>query len=190
MSVINRLQDSFISSHLIWEPDVVGLSKINSAAYMKWLGRISSTHRRLDYYVKNGDSLRGYSDRTSLTYEPLAILIKFYFGDGIHYFYDDDSKNDVYYVIINDGRILPGTDCVVKQTFFDEIVLEVKRSELEFPGLRLSEIPIAWIEEQIHKSNSKIKGLNKKRNLFIAGAVALGCVIFSIFAILINVFIS
>jgi hypothetical protein len=137
--------------------------------------------------MDDGGLLTGYSEKGDLFYEPFAIHVKNDFGDGVYYFYEDENKEETYFVIIKEGRIVSGSDTVINTELFNQLHSELSKPESPYVGFNVMEISPQWIENIIEKCKKRHLALKRKRNIFMASIVSAGLLILAVIAYLLMI---
>ncbi|QLK62110.1 pilus assembly protein [Enterobacteriaceae bacterium Kacie_13] len=183
--MIKYLSDNNLLTGLIWEPENIGHMGRN---YQVWINKIRRTHGQLVYTTQDGGLLKGYSERRSSDFEPFAIHVKNEYGDGVYFFNDGKDGEDVYYLIISNDRIISGSDKVVKKSFFDSLMLDIKESV--YSGLEIKELKEQWIESIALVCHQRQSIIKRKQKLFVIGVAVVGIFLLVLMAILLNMMLS
>ncbi|QQN33575.1 pilus assembly protein [Rahnella aceris] len=178
--MLNTLSRNNILTGLIWDSSN---HENMDAGYMRWMVNIRRSHRMYVYRVQDDmttNELVGYSIKTAPGCESFAVHLRKLYGDGLYHFMAGDEQ--VYLLIIMDGIIISGSDCVITETFFGEILSSLPESK--YSRLRVSEITPAQLDciAESCKENQLI--YKKKQRIFwtgVAGGVALLVICSSIF---------
>lgn len=118
----------------------------------------------------------GLIERHSSVWESLALYIRLLYGDGI--FYSQTDGGMVWLLIINEGVIVPGTDCLMSPGVFDALMEGRKFSQYKaLPVRELSEDSADDILN--HYRNSQLR-LKKRRYVLYGVLVCLALVLLSI----------
>lgn len=179
-----HLRQNYVLTGLVWEPE--NISNV-SQNYQKWLNRIRRTQRQLVFQMDDGGLLTGYSAKGALFYEPFAIHVKNDFGDGVYYFHEDENKEETYFVIIKEGRIVSGSDTVINTEFFNQLHSELSQPESPYIGVNVTEISPQWIENMIEQCKQRRSALKRKRNIVLASIVSVGLLILAVIAYLLMI---
>ncbi|MFG6656778.1 pilus assembly protein [Scandinavium sp. M-37] len=166
--MLNTLSKKNILTELIWESSS---HNERDAGYAKWMAAIRRSHR-MYVYIANDDAsqvdiqkLVGYSDNTSPGCEPFAVHLRNLLGDGIYYV--RLAENQYYFLIVCNGVIVSGTDCIVSEAFFNEMLNQLPDSR--FSALNISEVTAAQFERIIESCEAKQLIYKRKQRLFWVG---------------------
>lgn len=162
------LQANNILTGLLWEPE--SLSFLDPGAQAAFRGMVKA-NRRLVYKDAAGHLALGYCEKISTLYEPFAIYIKELFGDGIYFAHSDD--NFTYLLIVNEGRIVSGTDCFIERELFDELMRHPEQYE-HLEVTLLTEVQLSVVIEKCHAHQVSLK----RRRRFIISSILFGGIIF------------
>lgn len=170
--MLNTLSRNNILTGLIWEPS--GHDNMD-AGYMRWMVNIRRSHRMYVYRVQdeaNTNELIGYSVKTAPGCESFAVHLRNLYGDGIYHFDAGDHK--IYLLMIMDGIIISGSDCIITENFFTEIVETLPTSK--YSRLQVSEITPAQLD-CIAESCKENQLIYKRRKRLFWSGVACGVLI-------------
>ncbi|MCM7885059.1 pilus assembly protein [Enterobacter sichuanensis] len=162
------LHDNNILTGLLWEPE--SMSHLEPGAQAAFRGMVKA-NRRLVYKDANGQLATGYCEKISTLYEPFAIYIKDLFGDGIYFFHGDD--NFTYLLIINNGRIVSGTDCFIERSLFDELM----RHPEQYEHLEITLLTEVQLSVVIEKCRAQQLSMKRRRRMIIC-SILVGGIIF------------
>lgn len=119
---------------------------------------------------------RGLTKHSSSVREPLALYIRLLYGDGI--FYSRTDEGMVWLLIVHDGMIVPGTDCVLSPLVFDSLMEGRKFSQ--YKSLPVRELQDDCAEKILtHYQSNQIR-LKKRRYFFYGVLACLGLVLLAI----------
>lgn len=183
--MIEYLQEHNVLINLIWEPQDSGDYGRN---YQIWLNKIRRTHSQLVYTQDDGGLLKGYSEKSSTDVEPLAIHIRNELGDGIYFFHNDVVHKNVYFLIVNEMKIISGSDKLVSQAFFEELISNMQ--EGEFAHLKVKALSEEWLERVAKVCQQRHVVVKRKQKLFAIGVAVAGTAILVIMSILLNMMLS
>lgn len=124
---------------------------------------------------------RGLTEHHSSAREPLALYIRLLYGDGIFHSRTDDGM--VWLLIVSDGVIVPGTDCLVTPLVFDSLMEDRKFSQ--YKVLPVRELTEDCAEEILMHYQANQQRLKKRRYFFYGVLVCLGLVLLAIPAVFI-----
>ncbi|EMU8144893.1 hypothetical protein AAAM04_001445 [Salmonella enterica] len=119
---------------------------------------------------------RGLTEYHSSAREPLALYIRLLYGDGIFYARTDDGM--VWLLIVSDGVIVPGTDCMLSPVVFDSLMEDRKFSQ--YKSLPVRELREDCEEEILTHYQANQLRLKKRRYFFYGALVCLGLVLLAI----------
>ncbi|ECD0914507.1 hypothetical protein EU918_21675 [Salmonella enterica subsp. enterica serovar Poona] len=119
---------------------------------------------------------RGLTEHHSSAREPLALYIRLLYGDGIFYARTDDGM--VWLLIVSDGVIVPGTDCLLSPVVFDSLMEDRKFSQ--YKSLPVRELREDCEEEILTHYQANQLRLKKRRYFFYGALVCLGLVLLAI----------
>ncbi|MBU9823583.1 pilus assembly protein [Rahnella perminowiae] len=160
--MLNTLSRNNILTGLIWD---LPIHDNMAPGYLKWMANIRRSHRRYIYSVQ-GDAevseLIGYSERTSPGCEPFAVHLRNLYGDGFYYF--SAGKGQIYLLMIMDGIIISGSDCVITENSFQEMVASLPESK--YARLQVTEISLAQLDTIAESCKSNQKIFKKKQRMF------------------------
>ena len=166
---------------LLWEPET--MSSLEPGAQAVFRGMVKA-HRRLVYKDHDGKMAIGYSEKVSTLYEPFAIYVKELFGDGIYLSHRGDDYT--YLLIINQGRIVSGTDCFVAKELFDEIM----RHPEQYEHLEITELTYVQLGVIIEKCHSHQQSLKRRRRFVIGLIFASGIIFLLIVAMVLHFIVA
>lgn len=147
-----------ILTELNWEPE--SLSNLHPAEQASFRGMMKAS-RRLVYMDDSGTQALGYSTKISTLYEPFALYIKDLYGDGIYFFHE--SNQSTYFLIINGGRIISGTDLFMSTALFDELM---KHPE-GYDHLEVTPLEEAQINTVVERCVTRQVALKRRRRIII-----------------------
>ncbi|EBZ5135141.1 hypothetical protein LDS28_002726 [Salmonella enterica] len=124
---------------------------------------------------------RGLTEYHSSAREPLALYIRLLYGDGI--FYSRIGDGMVWLLIVSDGVIVPGTDCLLSPLVFDSLMEDRKFSQ--YKALPVRELSDDCAEEILTHYQANQQRLKKRRYFFYGALVCLGLVLLAIPAVFI-----
>lgn len=124
---------------------------------------------------------RGLTEHHSSTREPLALYIRLLYGDGI--FYSRTGNGMVWLLIVSDGVIVPGTDCLLSPLVFDSLMEDRKFSQ--YKALPVRELQEDCAEDILTHYQANQLRLKKRRYFLYAGLACLGLVLLAIPAVFI-----
>lgn len=133
---------------------------------------------------KPGDGpreFRGLTEHHSSAREPLALYIRLLYGDGI--FYSRTGDGVVWLLIVSDGVIVPGTDCLLSPQVFDLLIEDRKFSQ--YKALPVRELSEDCADEILTHYETNQQRLKKRRYFLYAGLGCLGLVLLAIPAVFI-----
>ncbi|HAK4778119.1 TPA: hypothetical protein H2C15_004442 [Salmonella enterica] len=125
--------------------------------------------------------LRGLTERHSSVWEPLALYVRLLFGDGI--FYSRTGDGMIWLLIVSDGIIVPGTDCLLSPMVFDSLMEDRKFSQYKLLPVR--ELQEDCAEDIMNHYRANQLRLKKKRYFFYGALICLGLVLLTIPAVFI-----
>ncbi|ECW0088144.1 TPA: hypothetical protein ACGHF0_003912 [Salmonella enterica subsp. enterica serovar Mississippi] len=120
--------------------------------------------------------LRGLTEHHSQSREPLALYIRLLYGDGI--FYSRTGDGMVWLLIVSDGVIVPGTDCMLSPVVFDSLMEDRKFSQ--YKALPVRELSDDCAEDILTHYQTNQQRLKKRRYFFYGALVCLGLVLLAI----------
>lgn len=123
-----------------------------------------------------GREFRGLTEHHSSAREPLALYIRLLYGDGIFYARTDDGM--VWLLIVSDGVIVPGTDCMLSPVVFDSLMEDRKFSQ--YKSLPVRELREDCEEDILAHYQANQLRLKKRRYFFYGALVCLGLVLLAI----------
>ncbi|EBB6196130.1 hypothetical protein CVF03_19475 [Salmonella enterica] len=123
-----------------------------------------------------GREFRGLTEHHSSAREPLALYIRLLYGDGIFYARTDDGM--VWLLIVSDGVIVPGTDCMLSPVVFDSLMEDRKFSQ--YKSLPVRELREDCEEDILAHYQANQLRLKKQRYFFYGALVCLGLVLLAI----------
>lgn len=127
-------------------------------------------------HVVEAKAFRGLTEHHSSAREPLALYIRLLYGDGI--FYAPTDEGMIWLLIISDGVIVPGTDCLLSPLVFDTLMEDRKFSQ--YKSLSVRELGEDCEEEILSHYQANQMRLKKRRYFFYGGLVCLGVVLLAI----------
>ncbi|EAO0165644.1 hypothetical protein G3601_005372 [Salmonella enterica] len=142
-------------------------------------------YRAVTYDVATGDGpaelretrkYRGLTEHHSSTREPLALYIRLLYGDGIYYSRTADGS--LWLLIVSDGVIVPGTDCLLSPVVFDFLMEDRKFSQ--YKSLPVRELQEDCAEDILTHYQANQLRLKKRRYLFYGTLVCLGLLLLAI----------
>ncbi|EAT8050286.1 hypothetical protein ABOD71_002314 [Salmonella enterica subsp. enterica serovar Kiambu] len=119
---------------------------------------------------------RGLTKHHSSAREPLALYIRLLYGNGI--FYSRTGDGMVWLLIVSDGVIVPGTDCLLSPLVFDSLMEDRKFSQ--YKALPVRELSEDCEEEILTHYQANQLRLKKRRYFFYGALVCLGLVLLAI----------
>ncbi|HCM1922485.1 TPA: pilus assembly protein [Salmonella enterica subsp. salamae serovar 16:m,t:e,n,x] len=170
-----------ILTGLYWEPQE--LSALQPAEQASFRGMMKA-NRRLIYSDASGTPALGYSTKISTLYEPFALYVKDLFGDGIYFFHDDNSYT--YFLIINEGRIVSGTDCFVSKTLFDELM----KQPAGYEHLEVTPLEDVQINAVVERCVARQLALKRRRHFIIASIFLGGVSLLLLLALILHFFVT
>ncbi|EAQ6365520.1 hypothetical protein DOH76_26300 [Salmonella enterica subsp. enterica serovar Oranienburg] len=123
-----------------------------------------------------GREFRGLTEHHSSSREPLALYIRLLYGDGIFYARTDDGM--VWLLIVSDGVIVPGTDCMLSPVVFDSLMEDRKFSQ--YKSLPVRELREDCEEDILAHYQANQLRLKKRRYFFYGALACLGLVLLAI----------
>ncbi|HEC8924854.1 TPA: hypothetical protein R4D26_000904 [Salmonella enterica subsp. enterica serovar Stanley] len=144
-------------------------------------GGVKEVNGRREAGMSGPREFRGLTAHHSSAREPLALYIRLLYGDGIFYARTDDGM--VWLLIVSDGVIVPGTDCLLSPLVFDSLMEDRKFSQ--YKSLPVRELQEDCAEEILTHYQANQVRLKKRRYLFYAGLTCLGVVLLAIPAVFI-----
>lgn len=123
-----------------------------------------------------GREFRGLTAHHSSAREPLALYIRLLYGDGI--FYSRTDEGMVWLLIVSDGVIVPGTDCMLSPVVFDSLMEDRKFSQ--YKSLPVRELREDCEEDILTHYQANQLRLKKRRYFFYGALVCLGLVLLAI----------
>ncbi|EPT5101471.1 hypothetical protein ACVRBC_004473 [Salmonella enterica subsp. enterica serovar Newport] len=139
-------------------------------------GERQDTRRPREARAAEGKEFRGLTEHHSSAREPLALYIRLLYGDGIFYARTDDGM--VWLLIVSDGVIVPGTDCMLSPVVFDALMEDRKFSQ--YKSLPVRELREDCAEEILAHYQANQLRLKKRRYFFYGALVCLGLVLLAI----------
>lgn len=183
--MIDYLYEHNVLTGLIWEPEN---TEGNSRNYQQWLNKVRRTHSQLVYTTSDGGLLKGYSEKKFAELEPFAIHVRNEFGDGIYYFPSSKEVDEVYFLIVNENRIVSGSDRIVKKQFFDALMHEFSEGVLSHLNIR--ELQRPWIENISSLCQQRQVIIKRKQKIFVICVAAVGIFLLAMMAVLLNMMLS
>lgn len=119
---------------------------------------------------------RGLIEQHSLTWEPLALYIRLLYGSGIYH--SCNSDGNIWFLIISDGMIVPGTDCLLSRQVF-EMLME-GRGFSQYKALPVRELSQACAGEILAHYQTNQRRLRKRRYFFYTALACSGLALLSI----------
>lgn len=123
-----------------------------------------------------GREFRGLTEHHSSAREPLALYIRLLYGDGI--FYSRTGDGAVWLLIVSDGVIVPGTDCMLSPLVFDSLMEDRKFSQ--YKALPVRELSDDCAEDILTHYQVNQQRLKKRRYFFYGTLAGLALVLFAI----------
>lgn len=117
--------------------------------------------------------VQGLTEHHSLAWEPLALYIRLLYGDGI--FYSRTADGMIWLLIVNDGMIVPGTDCLLNPLVFDALMEDKKFSQ--YKALPVKELQEDCTDEILAHYQANQQRLKKRRYFFYGVLLGLGLVL-------------
>jgi hypothetical protein len=177
----NILFKNNILTGLYWEP--ASLENLQPAEQASFRGMMKA-YRRLIYKDSAGELAIGYSTKVSTLYEPFALYVKELYGDGIYFSHEDDSTT--YFLIIDEGRIVSGTDCFISKELFDELMKHADTyNHLEVTPLE--EIQINAVVERCCARQARLK---RRRQIIIGSIFTGGLALLMVLALSLHFFVT
>lgn len=121
-------------------------------------------------------TLRGLMTRHSSDQEPLALYIRLLYGDGI--FYSPARDGMVWLLIVHEGVIVPGTDCLLSPLVFDRLMEERKFSP--YRTLQVRQLSEECGQAILPHYQANQRRLKKKRYVLYGALVCIGLVLLAI----------
>ncbi|HGP0804515.1 TPA: hypothetical protein ACLFMC_003573 [Salmonella enterica subsp. diarizonae serovar 61:l,v:z35] len=143
---------------------------------MKEPGERQDARRPREARAAEGKEFRGLTEHHSSAREPLALYIRLLYGDGIFYARTDDGM--IWLLIVSDGAIVPGTDCLLSPVVFDSLMEDRKFSQ--YKSLPVRELREDCEEEILTHYQANQLRLKKRRYFFYGALVCLGLVLLAI----------
>lgn len=175
------LKSNNILTELFWEPD--NLPQMEPATQALFRGMVKG-NRKLQYRDAAGKVARGYSSKISTLYEPFALYVKELYGDGVYFAHEDD--NLMYLLVINHGRIVPGTDCFVERALFSELI----NHDEVYGHLEVTPLSELQIDAVIDKCKARQLFLKRRRRFFISCIFLGGIVLLIILALALHFWVA
>ncbi|ELD4018708.1 hypothetical protein QI600_004595 [Salmonella enterica] len=125
--------------------------------------------------------LRGLTERHSSVWEPLALYVRLLYGDGI--FYSRASEGIIWLLIVSDGVIVPGTDCMLSTLVFDSLMEDRKFSQ--YKSLPVRELQEDCVSEILTHYQTNQLRLKKRRYFFYGVLICFGLILLAIPAVFI-----
>lgn len=170
-----------ILTGLLWEPE--SLSHLDPGAQVSFRGMVKA-YRKLVYKDSKGAVAVGYCEKVSKLYEPFALYIKELFGDGIYFVHEDDDET--YFLIINEGRVVSGTDCFISRELFDELI---KHNE-QYSHLDVTSFVDVQLDAVIERCRAHQLSLQRRRRFMIGLFFASGIVFLLVLALVLHFLVS
>lgn len=126
--------------------------------------------------VTDRREFRGLIERHSSVWEPLALYVRLLYGDGLYFSRTGDGN--VWFLIVSDGVIVPGTDCLLNQGVFDTLMEDRKFSQ--YKALPVRELTEDCAEDILSHYQANQLRLKKRRYFVYAVLVCLGLVLLAI----------
>ncbi|ECW0109282.1 hypothetical protein F3Q63_19150 [Salmonella enterica subsp. enterica] len=126
--------------------------------------------------IPGGREFRGLTEHHSSAREPLALYIRLLYGDGI--FYSRTGDGAVWLLIVRDGVIVPGTDCMLSPQVFDSLMEDRKFSQ--YKALPVRELSDDCAEDILTHYQVNQQRLKKRRYFFYGVLAGLGLVLLAI----------
>ncbi|MGX5108642.1 pilus assembly protein [Enterobacter cloacae] len=170
-----------ILTGLYWEPQ--SLEHLQPAEQASFRGMMKA-YRRLVYKDSGGELAIGYSTKISTLYEPFALYVKELYGDGIYF--SHESNQATYFLIINDGRIVSGTDCFINKALFDELM---KHTD-EYSHLEVTPLEETQITAVVERCCARQARLKRRRRIIIGSIFSGGVALLAVLALLLHFFVT
>ncbi|EBH8655931.1 hypothetical protein HHY55_004657 [Salmonella enterica] len=139
-------------------------------------GGVKEVNGRREAGASGPREFRGLTEHHSSAREPLALYIRLLYGDGIFYTRTDEGM--VWLLIVSDGVIVPGTDCLLSPVVFDSLMEDRKFSQ--YKSLPVRELREDCEEEILTHYQANQLRLKKRRYFFYGALVCLGLVLLAI----------
>ncbi|HHY6339513.1 TPA: hypothetical protein ACV44J_001017 [Salmonella enterica] len=139
-------------------------------------GKTPGTRTPREALAAGEREFRGLTEHHSSAREPLALYIRLLYGDGIFYARTDDGM--IWLLIVSDGAIVPGTDCLLSPVVFDSLMEDRKFSQ--YKSLPVRELREDCEEEILTHYQANQLRLKKRRYFFYGALVCLGLVLLAI----------
>ncbi|EGH6906986.1 hypothetical protein IES07_002521 [Salmonella enterica subsp. enterica serovar Stanley] len=139
-------------------------------------GKTPGTRTPRELRAAGEREFRGLTEHHSSAREPLALYIRLLYGDGIFYARTDDGM--VWLLIVSDGVIVPGTDCLLSPVVFDALMEDRKFSQ--YKSLPVRELQEDCAEDILTHYQANQLRLKKRRYFFYGALVCLGLVLLAI----------
>ena len=170
-----------ILTGLYWEPESLGY--LQPAEQASFRGMMKA-NRRLVYSDATGAIALGYSTKISTLYEPFALYIKDLFGDGIYFFHENNQST--YFLIINEGRIISGTDCFIGKLLFDELM----KHPAGYEHLEVTPLEEVQINAVVERCVARQLALKRRRRVIIGSIFLGGVSILLLLALVLHFFVT
>lgn len=139
-------------------------------------GKTPGTRTPRELRAAGEREFRGLTEHHSSAREPLALYIRLLYGDGIFYARTDEGM--VWLLIVSDGVIVPGTDCLLSPVVFDALMEDRKFSQ--YKSLPVRELQEDCAEDILTHYQANQLRLKKRRYFFYGALVCLGLVLLAI----------
>ncbi|HAK0381686.1 TPA: hypothetical protein H1O82_004406 [Salmonella enterica] len=139
-------------------------------------GKTPGTRTPRELRAAGEREFRGLTEHHSSAREPLALYIRLLYGDGIFYTRTDEGM--VWLLIVSDGVIVPGTDCLLSPVVFDSLMEDRKFSQ--YKSLPVRELREDCEEDILTHYQTNQLRLKKRRYFFYGALVCLGLVLLAI----------
>ncbi|WES67880.1 pilus assembly protein [Superficieibacter sp. HKU1] len=177
----NILLKNNILTGLYWEPE--SLSYLQPAEQASFRGMMKA-NRRLTYSDAAGMPALGYSTKVSTLYEPFALYVKELYGDGIYFFHEDSCST--YFLIINEGRIISGTDCFISKVLFDELM----KHQTGYEHLEVTPLEEVQINTIVERCVARQLAMKRRRRFIIASIFLGGIVLLLLLALVLHFIVA
>lgn len=160
--MLKTLSRNNILTGLVWE---ISGAESQDIGYNRWMSNIRRSHRVYVYSLKDTDGtseLTGYSSKTTPGCESFAVHLRNLYGDGAYYF--STGNNEVYLLMVMDGVIISGSDCVVTEAFFEKFSQSLPDSR--YSRLQLIEVTPGQIDVVVESCKASQLVYRKKQRLF------------------------
>ncbi|WP_272517455.1 MULTISPECIES: hypothetical protein [unclassified Providencia] len=125
------------------------------------------------HVIREIRQMQGFTEHHSLAWEPLALYIRLLYGDGI--FYSRTANGMIWLLIVHDGMIVPGTDCLLSPLVFDALMEDKKFSQ--YKALSVKKLQEDCTDEILAHYQANQQRLKKRRYIFYGVLFCIGLVL-------------